>query len=73
MSYSYYFLIRFLGSAMKSSIAAPIKIPEIPIALNVYLQPSVYISSILNEERADPKYIPPFEIDVAVVLVSGGK
>jgi hypothetical protein len=28
---------------------------------------------ILKDESADPKYMPPLEIDVAVVLVSGGK
>ena len=48
-------------------------IPEIPIALNVYLQPQVAIAMILKDESADPKYMPPLEIDVAVVLVSGGK
>lgn len=52
---------------------APITIPEIPIALKVYLQPCVAIAMILKDESADPKYIPPLEIEVAVVLVSGGK
>jgi hypothetical protein len=48
-------------------------IPNKPIPLNVYLHPKFFIARILKDDKAEPKYIPPFYMDVAVVLLSGGK
>ena len=55
-----YFYFMALGSFINKIIKVPIAMPNTPIPLNVVLHPKFFNARILRDDKADPRYIPPF-------------